>query len=104
MIFLLQHILDRINESPTAGSILVSLQVYTTRSSGGKAPHILNIDFRNGCNVVFKIRSPYPQEQSLEDAQHVVLKHNLCPYRELHCNFRSVVIQFNNSATPIGYQ
>jgi hypothetical protein len=53
----------------------VSLQVYTIRSSGGRAPHILNIDIRNGYKVVFKILSPYPQGQSLQDAQHVMLRH-----------------------------
>jgi len=102
----LQHILDRINESPTVGSILVSLQVYTIRSRGGRAPHILNIDIRNGYKVVLKILSPYPQGQSLQDAQHKMLRHGgdekpLPVPRTALC--QSVVIQFNNSATPIGY-
>jgi len=75
MIILLQHILDSINESPTVGSILVSLEVYTITSSGGRASHILNIDIRNGYKVVFKILSPYPRGHSLQDAKHIMPRH-----------------------------
>jgi len=61
MNILLQHLLDRINESPIVGSIHVSLEVYTIRSSGGRVPHILIIDIKNGYKVVSKMLLPYPQ-------------------------------------------
>jgi len=74
MIIPLQHIFDRINESPTVGSILVSFRVYTIRSSGGTAPQIVNIGIRNGYKVVFKILSPYPQGSSVQDGKHTMLR------------------------------
>jgi len=62
-------------EVKTVGSILVSLEVYTIRSSGGSASHIFNIDIRNGYKVILKILSPYPQGYSLQDARYIVLRH-----------------------------